>query len=405
MSTFALQSGLIPPPEAWVSSPAQFPTEEVQREYTANLKLLQEKYRLRNELCQYDFRGNNFTTDLLKQITDYSRTITKYLYDQPERGPLYYTYWEVYHTIFTKDFMLRIQARYDMIKSKAFGRKKERLEEIGVKIKGVPIRSFHIADDSADSGRAFARVINKIEAETGSTIAWNHLTTYTQDRSGADRIEHVKDAAHWIKGVDSDSCNLANIRAWKNKITTALKTVDIIVVNEVGDMADDDSSPTVCAIAFVLMNLNPDGYAIISLRDFSSAAAVSVIHLFACAFEKSNIIHTVASDRLFLCGSRFKNNVIAAQYKHLYTACITPTHSIFSPEYMNGPAFTQTVETLLNVIRAASNWREQQYRKLFSIYDELSNSLSGKIIKGHVEKVLEERYPDQSGRWRAAMEY
>ena len=401
MTTFALEGGSIPQ-DAWGSTPAQFPTEEAQAEYVAELKTIQEKYRLRNELCPYNFRGNKFSTDLLNKIVDYSKTVTKHI--NGERNERYYTFWELFHVIFTKNFMDRIQARYEIIKSKAVGRKKERLEEAGVKIKGVPLRSFHVLDDSAHSVSAFTHVVRTIEAETGSTIAWNHLSTYSQNRTEEDRIEHVKNSIHWTKGVNGDGCNIANIRAWKNKITTVLKTVDIIIINDVGAPAED-TDPLACAIAFVLMNLNADGYAIIALQEFSSAASISMIHLFSKCFEKSSIIHTVAEDSLFLCGSGFKNNIVSRQYKHLYVACNTPANSIFTSEYMNDESFTQTVETLLNVVRAAGHWRIQQYQKMFSVYDDLSQSASSKMIKGHVEKVLGEQYPDESARWREAVRF
>lgn len=402
MTTFALAGGIIPP-EAWESTPAQFPTAEAYNEYLADLKTLQEKYRLRNALCPHNFRGNQFSTELLSKIVDYSRNVTRYL--NGENNERYYMFLELFHTIFAKNFTDRIQARYEVIKSKAVGRRKEKLEEVGVKIKGVPLRSFHILDDAGYSVKAFTNVVKYIEAETGSTISWNHLSTYSNRRSPEERIEHVKDSSYWTKGVDGDGCNISNIRAWKNKITTILKTVDIIIINDLGTPSEESSDPLACAIAFVLMNLNADGYAAISLGDFSSAASISMVHLFSKCFERATIIHTIADDNLFLCGSRFKNNIISPHYKHLFTACITPGNSIFSTEYMNGESFTETVESLLNVVRAASEWRLQQYKKLFSVYEELSQSASSKMIKGHVEKVLGDYYPDESARWREAVQY
>jgi hypothetical protein len=454
------QNTPLPPSDMWESTPAQFPTDEVYTVFLRDLREIQDKFRLRNPLCPENFRGNKYSTELLNKIVDYSRMQIRTLLSDSEESSvstvstvstvntvntvstgvgsgvstgvntvgtranhtaLYYTYIELYRKVFTTSFINRIRTRYEEIKNKAVGRRKAHLEEVGVKIKGVPLRSFHILDNSADTTKAFRIIINYIESETGSSIAWNHLSTYSLARDTYDRIEHVKDATHWTKGVDGNGCNIANIRAWKNKVTTILKNVDTIVINDVGmytgcvdstvgtditdlkDRADLDSEQndlTAGALAFVLMNLNPSGTAIISLQiaSLAHASTVSMIHLFSLCFEDARIIHTEAEDRLFLCGTEFKGNIISRQYSHLIAACQTK-NSIFATEYMNGPEFTTTVEKLLNVIRAASEWRLRQYQKMFTIYEKLSTSLSSRMVRGHDERILEEYYPDESKYW------
>lgn len=419
-----------PQSDMWESTPAQFPTDELYTTFLRDLTALQDKHRLRRALCPDNFRGNKYSTELLNKIVEYSRTeirsmaVDESTSSEKTQTSTYYTYMELYRKVFTSSFINRIRTRYEVIKSKAVGRRKAHLEEVGVKIKGVPLRSFHVLDNSADTTKAFRIIINYIESETGSSIAWNHLSTYSHVRDAYDRIEHVKDAAHWTKGVDGDGCNIANIRAWKNKITTVLKNVDIIVINDVGtdsantggDCTDrvetvdtvnavntvntvntadtTDSDLTAGAIAFVLMNLNPSGTAIISLQisALTTASTVSMIHLFALCFEEVRVIHTEVEDRLFLCGIEFKGNIISRHHAHMITACQTK-NSIFTTAYMNGEDFTTTVEKLLNIIRAASEWRLAQYNKMFSIYEKLSGSLSSRMVRGHIERALEEYYP------------
>jgi hypothetical protein len=411
---------------AWEATPAQFPIDEIYAQYIRDLEQLQKKYNLRNALCPDNFRGNTWSTELLNKIVEYSRTSIRVLVtdESSEKGEknipviqpqsslptiAYYTYLELYKKVFSAAFIGRIRVRYEEIKSKAAGRRRARLEEVGVKIKGVPLRSFHILDDGADSSRAFRIICNFIESETGSSIAWNHLSTYSDARNTYDRIEHVKDSTHWTKGVDGSDCNLANIRAWKNKITTVLKNVDVIVVNAISldtcsdkvNVADGEVDNTACAIAFALMNVNVDGTAIINLRVSSlvHASTVSLIHLFSRSFNTVNVIHTVADDRLFLCGVEYKGNIISRQWNHLLAVCESRL-SLFSTEYMNGADFTNTVEKLIDIMRAATVWRLAQYQKLFTVYEKISGSLSSKMITGHVERILAEYYPDDSKQWK-----
>jgi hypothetical protein len=374
------------PADQWESSPAQFPTDELYAQYIRDLAQIQEEYRLRNPLDPDDFRGNKFTDELLVKIVEYSRPRGGAVESSQES-----TYIELYKKVFTAAFTNRIRSRAEDIKSKAVGRRKAQLEEIGVRIKGVPLRSFHILDDGGDSSKAFRTIINFIEAETGSTIAWNHLSTYSAGRSVHDRTEHVKDKSHWTKGVDGDGMSIANYRAWKNKIVTTLKNVDVIVVNSY--QSSDNDGNCACAIAFVLANLNASGTGIVALKLSALAAAstISLIHLFATCFERAEIIHTATSDRLFLCGTDFKNTISVRAYPQLVAACEN-SNSIFSPEYMNGAEFTATVEKLIDVIRAASTWRLAQYRKMFRLYAEISTSASAQTIRGHVDKMLERAY-------------
>lgn len=396
--------------DAWDATPAQFPIDEIYAQYIKELEQLQKKYNLRNALCPDDFRGNTWSTELLNKIVEYSRTSVRVLVTSDNTANTaaptiaYYTYLELYKKVFSAAFINRIRVRYEEIKSKAAGRRKARLEEVGVKIKGVPLRSFHILDDGADSSRAFRIICNFIESETGSSIAWNHLSTYSDARDVYDRIEHVKDSTHWTKGVDGPDCNLANMRAWKNKITTVLKSVDVIVVNAVSSEACTGDNPidnTACAIAFALMNVNVDGTAIINLRvsSLTVPSTVSLIHLFSRSFNTVNVIHTIADDRLFLCGVEYKGNIISRQWNHLLAVCESRI-SLFSTEYMNGTDFTSTVEKLIDIMRAATTWRLAQYQKLFTVYEKISGSLSSKMITGHVERTLADYYPDDSKRWK-----
>jgi hypothetical protein len=398
MAEFDITSaGDVPPHDQFVLSPAVFPVGEIMDDYRAALGGIEEAQRLRKHLDPYNFRRNGFTDAALVKIVDSSRSYTRGV--EFSSGML--SYWEVYRLAFFKSFSEKIAARADEIKGKAVGRRKERLDEIGVRIKGIPLRSVHLMDNPGDSTAAMARLINRIETDSGSTLSWRHLSTYTSGRSDNEKIQHVKDKSHWTGGIVTDGLSVANIRAWKNKITTDLKTADIITVCDT--LADANVDPTSAAIVFALMCLNTGGYAVIKLEDFSSAAAVSCIHLFSMCFESAKIVHIYSEDALFLLGVDFKGNITARLHAKLYAICEAPTVSLFPTEYMNGEGFVKTVDSLMTIVRAATEWRLAEYDKLFRVYTELGN-VSSKIFAGQVERILAREYPDLSKKWLAAVE-
>jgi hypothetical protein len=391
-------------------TPAQFPLEDLKVDFLRRLKTLQEKHYLRRELSPYNFRAQ-FTDELLTTIASAS-TVARYL---GEESPDYYAMIEVYRSV-TQHFIDRIRSKAEHIKNHAVGRRKERLEEHGVKIKGVPMRSFHGCDNSGDSIRALSKAINMIEGETGSSVSWQYIASYTSTRSEDQRTEHIKNSQHWTKEVEGCGYTPANIRAWSNKIVMAIKCADVVVAltstltsTHTDTLASALTSAltdthtthtTLGGIIFALRTTTEDGCAIVELLDFTSPACISAIHLFSQSFVRAEIVCTIASDRLFLCGSRFRG-LSAKTLKGLveFSEIGKDDLSLFSAEYMAGEDFTKTVEILCNVYRETTAARYENTEKLLSIHSQLVRSVSGRLMQGHIKRVLDDEYPDTSSQW------
>ncbi len=374
-------------------TPAASPLTEVVDSYLKDLQAVATKYHVRADLYPWDFRGTPAVTPELVKTIEYSRTYTRGIVGVT---PISLAYWEVYRVIFAGSFADKIAARAEDIKSKAVGRRRERLDELGVKIKGVPLRSLHLFDDSSNSIRAMSRTINRVEIDSGSTVTWNWLATYTENRTEAERVDHVRDREHWIP---SDNFSIANMRLWKNKIAVVLKTVDIITTCSTAYQGCD---PVASAVATVVSNLNANGYAVVLLHDFSTTASISYIHLFTRCFRSVKLVHTLADDRLFLCGCDFVPPPARALQK-IMSGVESATVSIYSATYMATPEYLATVNTLLNTLRAIGVYRVAEYDRLFKTYFSL-NTPAGKLFNA-ADKLLGAEYPDASNKWREATNY
>lgn len=375
-------------------TPVASPLEAALAQYKTDLTAVGNKYHVRNELFPWDFRGTPVQSPELISVIEHSRVYTRGI----DATPAALSYWEVYRIMFARAFADRIAARAEEIKSRAKGRQRERMDEVGVKIKGIPLRSMHLFDDRSDSVRSMQRTIARLEIESGSTIAFSWLSTYTEERDTADRIEHVKAREHWIPGAEF---SLANMRLWKNKIAITLKVVDIITVTATHH--DREVDPVAAAVTFVIMNLSPGGHAIILLHDFSSTSAISYIHLFTRCFRSAKLIHTAADDKLFLAGCDYVPPPVRLLGK-IAGGVESPTVSIYNSAYMETPGYISTVNSLLTVLRAISTYRVAEYDKLFRVFARI-NTPSSKMFNRATEKVLEEEYPTASKQWIAAVKW
>lgn len=407
---------------------AVFPLEEIWVDYLQQLKEIQDNNRFRLPLNPYNFRDNGFKTPLLKMIIDASRTIdvtpdvfgassdvnteianTERINTERINTKLFtrcnfrtwLTYRELYHDVLGKNFMTRVEVRVDLQKSKAVGRRKERIAsgEEKVRVKGIPIRTFHVQDNSGMTVVALKPIIHKVEFATGSTLTWQLLSTYTQTRDEDEKCEHIKDKLQWMGGVDGDGCNLSNIRAWSNRIITQMKScVDVIVINGVHNVHNGhnvhnvhnvhaDAIYTCNAIGFALRTLTTDGCAMIALDEFHSPSVISCIHMFAMCFMTAKIIHIRAEDRLFLCGINFiggKNGISSKIVDRIFAHGDDKNgSSIFCTDYMNGEAFTETVEVLLCVIKNVTKYRIDQYKKIVRVYNEIVANTMDNIHNVH----------------------
>lgn len=415
----------IPANNLWHNMLAMFPIHEIWVDYLYRLNKLQVDNRFRLPLSPYNFRDNEFKTPLLKTIVDASRTVdikAKEGFVHCFRTLL--TYRELYRYVLGSFLASRIEVRVEALKAKAVGRKKERIAagEEKIRIKGIPIRTFHIQDNSAETIRALSPVIHQVEFETGSTLNWQSLTTYTNARDDIEKCSHIKNKSQWIGGVSGDGCNLANIRSWTNTLSIRLKNrVDVIVVNGTTDTNIDNYGEanynehnldyvnpqlnTAYAIGFALSSLNVGGCAMIYLEEFHSSLMISCIHIFSIQFADVRIIHTRAEDRLFLCGINFIGGVSSRLINKLYDVNDTNI-SLFAIEYMNEQTFISTVEMLASVAKYITKWRLDQYTKLINIYHDLSlREQDTPKFSEYQRKFLEESYPSIAKEWSVACKY
>ena len=435
----------IPPAEFWVVTPAQFPLAENYHLWLEEIKSLDEKYsslgpRVElspDDVFSLDVSGNPpLDIDKLNLPMAFRRVYEgqlplKSILEAVRRpgaisadivmGREWLTFWEIYHRCVVKSLTERVQARRVAATQKRVKQGGKLREDGTIFLRGMPFRSFHLLDASGASVQPLQRTLNHVEFLSGGSIAWDWRATYTNEdmevmKEKADDWADVrktlpkfmKDRHHWITGVDGVGlCTIANMRGWKNRIATGIKTVDVIVSNS----SHDD---TECAIAFSLLNLNVGGYAIIRLGRIISPALISLIHLFSLSFGSVSIFHTVASDRLFLCGSDYQAPLGARYTRLLMEFCekISPAKgdqhrgiSLWSDDYMRGRDFTNTVEILLNVNRAICTWRLQRYTKMIRVAEKIVSSGSSKTFPNFIPKTILDEFPDLSEQWIGATEF
>lgn len=397
---------LMPGIKSWDIVSGNIPVLEQDNDHVTSLRKLESEFGVRMRFDSIDIHKNTWPSQLMQTVYNHSYPLRNLLRSKTtvKVNREWLGYWEVYSRTIIPGLTQRLNRRINAARESAMQRARERKEdykEQPVNLRGIPVRTFHVCDNRASSVTTMQKAINKVEFETGAQINWDWLATYTSKIDSTERLEVLKNKERWSPGVDGEGgISTANMRAWKNKIATALKVADMIIINS----GNEDEQPA--GIAFTIMNLAAGGSAVIRISRIANTAIISMIHIFTQCFETSRLIHTVADDRMYLCGEGFLDNISSKYQKMLYEYCdIYPgslSSSPFAREYLASDQFLETVDHLMDVNVKIQGWRYDYYEKLLKMYSKLHKSSAGKTFDDYVENALDEAYRDQSDRWAAA---
>lgn len=372
---------IVPTQPNWGCNIATLSVSEQNTNNVEGLRELEREFYVRVRLDSINIHNNKWMNSLMQQIYEKSYPLRSII-DNCNVSREWLVFWEIYSKYFTPQLIAKLQKRAG---SSA---------RIANRLKGTPLRSFHSHDNDSSSINSLQKAISRVELEAGSQINWEWLATYTS----LDIQEIAKNKSRWIKGVDGEGATtVANMRAWRNKIITSLKSVELIVSCN----KNEEEIPS--EIAFALINLGIGGGAIILIPRIASTAIVSMIHLFSHCFESTKIAHTMALDYMFLCGQSFLGNLTGKHHKMLYEFCDkypgSPNISPFTAQYMSTDFFTDTVDKLVNVNNVIQEWRFAYYEKLLSTYSKLYKGAAAKSFENYVDNVLDDTYSDESEKW------
>ena len=385
---------IVPGIVTWSPNPS---TDIFGEQFEIHISLLhhvEQEHRMRS-INPIDVYDNAFQSDLLKKIAITSWPLRQILTKNVTVpvNPEWLTYWELYYRTIINTLQIKINLR-----KKASAKLRKNADPASIRT-DIKYRSFHIADNTGMSIQAIQKALNRVEYLTGSQITHEFLATYTTDEND---LMRAKNPNRWTIGVDGEGrCNVGNMRAWKNKIATVLKAVDIIVSNHSEDTAQ--------IIAFTLINLSLGGTALIYIPKMADGSIVSLIHLFTNCFDTTNIYHMVATDRLYLTGEGFLNNINAKMQKILYEFCesieSTPNMNLFSQNYTNDIEFTNTIDKIYTINQLIYEWRLSYYDKMFKLFDQLNKSMSAKTFDGYIDKTIADLYIDNTAQWITATHF
>ena len=145
------------------------------------------------------------------------------------------------------------------------------------------------------------------------------------------------------------------------------------------------------------------------LPKIADAATVSMIQLFSNCFDVTKIYHMVATDRMYITGEGFLDNINAKQIKILYDFCesigSTANTNLFSTTYINGDEFIKTNTSLHDINNRVYAWRIHYYDKMFNLYEQINKSRSAKVFDGYIDKIANESYEDQTDQWIRATNF
>lgn len=396
MATFDLTPEVktVPGRELWGRTPiVGLPVSEQDNINAISLRDLEDEYRVHVRLDSANIHNTIWVTPLTKKIYAASYPLGRLLNTDTTLKISRETlgYWELYSRGFVDNLSQRLKNRAAAAKAKGGPYAQNR---------SVPMRSFHIQDLQKSSIQTIQKSINRVEFNSSTQINWDWLATYSSE-SAVDSIEHIKEKSKWSMGVDGEGAvNVANMRAWKNKINTSLRVLDVFVGNSKNE--DDVAN----SIAMSLINLLPSGFAFIFIPRISSASVVAMIHLFSQCFEKTQLMHMVAEDKMYLVGEEFLGNLKAHHHKLLYEFCEASTGASnltpFSSEYVGGAQFTETVEKCVGINHAVHAWRYDYYEKFLKANRVLSKSASAKTFERYTDTYLLDYYKDTSEQWISA---
>jgi hypothetical protein len=387
-------------PTAWGRTTITLATADQDIRNIESLRELELHYGSNARLDSVCIERNNWPTPTLRAIAAASYPLRNLLEKKltVPNSPEFFSCWEVYiSTIFpmlTNGITGKITAAKQRAIAAAEAAKREYREK-PTTVRSINLHSIHIHDDNGNSVAAVKKIIARTEYETTIPIIWNWTAVHS-------RNEVTKDPDNWITGIDgTGAVSIANMRGWKNKIATKYKGANIIIIN---NRREDD---VVNSIVFALSNLLAGGGAIIYIPRVSSTAVVSMIHLFAQCFDKTSILHTIAEDKMFLCGTGFTDKLSAKNIRLLGEFCELGPGQIspFTAEYMATEPFTSTVTLCVELNAHVQRWRYEAYEKIILLNAQLAASASMRTFDRYLDTFLADQYADESDKWAAATKF
>lgn len=394
MQTFNLTPAVKKIPTAWGNSTPILQTSDQDTRNIESLRELEQHYRSLVRLDSINIHANKWPSETLEKIYRASYPLLDLFNNRLESKlsvkvtPAWLLYWEVYARCYRGWFV-------SQLKRKVEGFNATRTGKTAVNPRPIPLRTVHLL--AGATVETLQKVVLAAEREAGINVTWSWLGT------GGTEIECAKYKTNWLLPIDGDGMSVANMRAYKNRISATTKVTNVIVSD------DSDESNTANIIAFALVNLAAEGSAIIKIPRISAASVVAMIHLFAQCFEESGIIHTQAKDCMFMFGNGFLNNLTTKHIKLLYAFCeLDPGHTNqcpFTLEYTQSAEFGATMAQIMVVNAEVQRWRYEYYEKMLILNTQIVKSTAADTFDNYLEDFLEESYRDQSVRWVAATKF
>lgn len=331
--------------------------------YLQSIEYIRAKFKIDYPVNHDDIYNNNFVNQLIKMIYINSfplRTIQK---------PIkYLAWWEVLNKL-------------RPILSKAFDDRKDKFGK-RLPLKNASFRSFHISGvQSAECMKVF---INQV-----APYNWEFLGTLIGTTAQLNYLNktEVSDPVHWLQGVENDGIpTIANLKMWKNKVTTDLKTLNLC-------LSDDDDF--VIPAVFAITTLSDGGSAILRVNKVVNTAQYSMIVMLSSVFEKCQILRTT-TDQIFIVAIS-KQKTDNKLHSHLMKFLTYEPNMASAVDELFSENLIATHDIVLEALNSVYDTRYEYYYNLFEIINEFKNGDAGS--PKNIEKLASELFPDISKKW------
>lgn len=401
MQTYELTPEVKSMPKNWGLTNSILPVTDQNNENILKLKNLAKEFHAGIQLNGENIHKTNYTTDLLSLIYHYSyplRGIEANSLDNKIKTPKELLgYWEVYSYVVEYYFNDFINDKINVLESRSMSRAESQMIKYNgaeIKLRNINFRSFHIHDNLSSSILPLKRILNNVEAKYKLRIVWDWNASYIPS---CVNTEQMLNKNQWVVGADEDGdINVQNMHSWKNRILVNLKHVDAIIGNE-----DKNNLPA--QILFAVLNLDVNGLAIINLPKMADTSTVTAVYIFSQCFERTEIVHTQADDRTYLCGTKFIKKLSLKVQKLLYNfcdvCCGSESLAPFVREHLDSDHFLEMLVKIYDINAKIYESRYNYYEKLLITYNKLYRSAARITFSEYNENFLNDVYADQSKTW------
>lgn len=260
------------------------------------------------------------------------------------------------------------------------------------------LKAFIIHDNDANCVSAFEKTCKALTCTIGAQVDSEWLATHTCDRID---VTKAKFPTRWLRGVDGDSVNTANMRAWKNRITTSIKRAHVVVSNST------DPLDACGSMVFAVTNLAPGGCAIIRLNSLEFSSVVSSAYMFTNCFETSRIIYVMSDDRMYLVGESFLGNVSKEHQRVMFEFMSSdgptkqPATSMFVERVLRDDTFVEFRKKLAEFNSFVWGVRSGYCQALYDATTALKNYRGDAFVGDFTAQTVAAYFKDKSDIWVA----